>query len=181
LSAAGSSSAGLSSPSAGPVLYDQFGNEATANPYDITSQDFEASLDAADSEAADDFTIQAGLIWTIDAIDVDGEYSSRDGETPVPAGFNVRFYANDPATNLPGTPPGVERLNQSYTSLGESPGDVQITLDPPLTLAAGTWWVPSRPASTTAPRPTRASGSGTTAESRRTRARPGVIPATSGT
>jgi hypothetical protein len=126
----------------GPVLYDQFGNQATSNPYDITSQDFETSLDEGDSEAADDFTIQAGLDWTIDTIDVDGEYFSRDGVPPVPTGFNVRFYANDPATNLPGAPAsGAQRLNEAYTSLGESPGDVQVTLSPPVALAAGTWWV----------------------------------------
>ena len=60
----------------------------------------------------------------------------------MPTGFNVRFYANDPATNLPSAlAPGGERLNQPYTSLGTSPGDVQITLSPPVTLGAGTWWV----------------------------------------
>jgi PASTA domain-containing protein len=142
LSAAGRTSAGPSSPAAGPVLYDQFGNEATANPYDITSQDFETSLDAADSEAADDFVIQDGLEWTIDAIDVDGELFSRDGEPPVPAGFNLRFYADDPADHLPGVPvQGAERLNQAYTSLGTAPGDVQVTLSPPVSLGSGTWWV----------------------------------------
>lgn len=73
---------------------------------------------------------------------MDGEFFSRDSETPVPAGFNVRFYANDPATNLPAAPaPGSERLNQVYTSLGTSPGDVQLTLSPPVALGAGTWWV----------------------------------------
>ena len=35
---------------------------------------------------------------------MDGEYFSRDGETPVPTGFNVRFYASDPTTNLPSSP-----------------------------------------------------------------------------
>jgi hypothetical protein len=142
LSAAGSSSAVQSSASVGPVLYDQFGNPAAGNPYDITSQDFEPSLDAADSEAADDFVITAGLVWKVDAIDLDGEYFSRDAETPVPTGFNVRFWANDAATNLPSTQAsGSERLNQAYTSLGASPGDVQVTLSPPVMLPAGTWWV----------------------------------------
>src|SRR5262249_36777086 len=123
--------------SVGPVLYDQFGSAAAGNPYDVTSQDFETSLDAADSEAADDVSIQAGLTWTIDGIDVDGEYFARDGETPVPTGFNVRFYANDPATNLPGAlASGAERLNQSYSSLGTAPGDEQVTLSPPVTLGS---------------------------------------------
>ena len=83
----------------GPVLYDQFGSPTTANPADITSQDFEAGLDAADSEAADDFVVPPGATWTIDAIDLDGEYFSRDGEDPVPSGFHVRFWSNDAATN----------------------------------------------------------------------------------
>ena len=126
----------------GPVLYDQFGNPAAGAPYDIASQDFEPSMDAADSEAADDFVVTAGLVWTVDGIDLDGEYFSRDGEIPVPTGFNVRFWANDPATNLPSTQvAGSERLNQPYTSLGTSPGDVQVTLSPPVSLPAGTWWV----------------------------------------
>ena len=61
---------------------------------------------------------------------------------PVPTGFNVRFYANDAATNLPSTlVPNGERLNQPYTPVGSSPGDVQITLSPPVTLGAGAWWV----------------------------------------
>jgi hypothetical protein len=86
--------------------------------------------------------ITAGLIWSVDAIDLDGEYFSRDAETPVPTGFNVRFWANDPATNLPSAQAaGSERLNQAYTSLGTSPGDVQVTLSPPVTLPPGTWWV----------------------------------------
>ena len=73
---------------------------------------------------------------------MDGEYFSRDGETPVPTGFNVRVYASDPATNLPSSlASGGERLNQPYESFGTSPGDVQITLSPPVTLGAGTWWV----------------------------------------
>jgi len=60
----------------------------------------------------------------------------------VPAGFNVRFYANDPATNLPSAlAPDGERLSQAYTPVGTSPGDVQITLSPPVTVGAGTWWV----------------------------------------
>jgi hypothetical protein len=54
----------------------------------------------------------------------------------------VRFWANDPVTNLPSTQAaGSERLNQAYTSLGTAPGDVQVTLSPSVTLPAGTWWV----------------------------------------
>src|SRR5262249_8637824 len=30
---------------------------------------------------------------------------------------------------------------QAYSSLGTAPGDVQVTLSPPVTLGSGTWWV----------------------------------------
>jgi hypothetical protein len=124
----------------GPVLYDQFNSQATANPVDIASQDFEAALDGADSEAADDFVVPAGMTWSVDGIDVDGEYFSRDGTDSVPAGFHVRFWSNDASTSLPS---GLfaARLSQTYTSLGDSPGDVQVAFDSPVALSAGTWWV----------------------------------------
>jgi hypothetical protein len=123
----------------GPVLYDQLNGQSVVNPVDIASQDFEAALDGADSQAADDFVVPAGLTWSIDGIDVDGEYYSRDGTDSVPSGFHVRFWANDAATNLPA---GVfaQRLDQAYTTLGGTPGDVQVTFDP-VVLTAGTWWV----------------------------------------
>ena len=82
MSLADSSSAGPSALTVGPVLYDQLNGQTTTNPADISSQDFETSLDAADSEAADDFVVPAGLTWSIDGIDVDGEYFSRDGLDP---------------------------------------------------------------------------------------------------
>ena len=124
----------------GPVLYDQLNGQTTANPVDIASQDFEAGLDGADSEAADDFVVPEGMTWSIDGIDVDGEYFSRDGTDSVPAGFHVRFWSNDASTNFPS---GLfaARLSQAYTTLGDSPGDVQVALDGPVVLPAGTWWV----------------------------------------
>src|SRR5947208_2250426 len=75
---------GPSSPTVGPVLYDQYNNQGPALSDDITSQDFEDTLNSADAEAADDFVVPANTTWTIDAIDVDGEYQSRDAQTPVP-------------------------------------------------------------------------------------------------
>ena len=140
MSLADSSSAGPRALTVGPVLYDQLNGQATTNPADISSQDFETSLDAADSEAADDFVVPAGLTWSIDGIDVDGEYFSRDGLDPVPAGFHVRFWSNDAATNLPSAL-SAERLSQPYTAFGTALGDVQVGLDSPVVLPAGTWWV----------------------------------------
>ena len=128
MSLADSSSAGPSALTVGPVLYDQLNGQTTTNPADISSQDFETSLDAADSEAADDFVVPAGLTWSIDGIDVDGEYFSRDGLDPVPAGFHVRFWSNDAATNLPSAL-SAARLSQPYTAFGTELGDVQIALE----------------------------------------------------
>ena len=140
MSLADSSSAGPSALTVGPVLYDQLNGQTTTNPADISSQDFETSLDAADSEAADDFVVPAGMTWSIDGIDVDGEYFSRDGLDPVPAGFHVRIWSNDAATNLPSAL-SAARLSQPYTAFGTALGDVQIALGPPVVLPAGTWWV----------------------------------------
>ena len=140
MSLADSSSAGPRALTVGPVLYDQLNGQTTTNPADISSQDFETSLDAADSEAADDFVVPAGLAWSIDGIDVDGEYFSRDGLDPVPVGFHVRFWSNDAATNLPSVL-SAERLSQPYTAFGTAPGDVQVGLEAPVVLPEGTWWV----------------------------------------
>jgi len=145
MSLVGSSSAGPRALTVGPVLYDELNGQATTNPADISSQDFETSLDAADSEAADDFVVPAGLTWSIDGIDVDGEYFSRDGLDPVPVGFHVRFWSNDAATSLPSAL-SAARLSQPYTALGTALGDVQIALGSialgsPVVLPAGTWWV----------------------------------------
>ena len=140
MSLADSSSAEPRALTVGPVLYDQLNGQTTTNPADISSQDFETTLDAADSEAADDFVVPAGLTWSVDGIDVDGEYFSRDGLDPVPAGFHVRFWSNDAATNLPSVL-SAARLSQRYAPLETALGDVQIMLDSPVMLPAGTWWL----------------------------------------
>jgi hypothetical protein len=124
----------------GPILYDQLNSQATTNPVDISSQDFETALDGADSEAADDFVVPDGLNWSLDGIDVDGEYFSRDRLDPIPDSFHVRFWSNDAATNLPSTL-FAARLSQPYTPYGTNPGDVQIAFASPVVLTPGTWWV----------------------------------------
>lgn len=77
----------------GAVLYDQ-----TANGTDsyLTSNDFVApGDDLADDQVADDFTVPAGQVWTIDEVDVEGFFTG----TPPPT-VNVFIYAN--AGSLPG-------------------------------------------------------------------------------
>ncbi len=112
------------------VLYDQTDN---AGINSITSQDFEASLDAYDNQAADDFVVPTGDgSWTIAEVYVPGIY--YNGAGPAPA-VNVFFYQN--ASGLPGA--------QVYSALGlvpaDSAGTFTIALPTPAVLPAGTYWV----------------------------------------
>jgi hypothetical protein len=110
-----------------PIIYNQ-----NNNPHDfgVSSQNFEASLDAFDDAGADDFTIPAGQRWIIRAVIVSGFYSAAgaaDSET-------VSFYRN--AGGLPGT------LISTQTVVGmDSAGSFQIRLTTPVRLRAGTYWV----------------------------------------
>jgi uncharacterized repeat protein (TIGR02543 family) len=114
----------------GSVLYNQYNN---ASAGDVTSQNFEAANDAFDSEAADDFVVPAGQMWDITTVDAQGELT---GAGPV-VSFNVVFYSNNPATNLPQTVlasrPGSAFVNTS--------GDFTITLTSTVTLGSGTYWI----------------------------------------
>ena len=128
-----------SAPTVGAIIYSQMDTPATAFPYDITSQDFETNLDTSDAEAADDFVVPANGTWTVDGVGVDGEYRSSNGQNPAPLGFHVRFWSNNPTTGLPANMIA-ERLQQTYTN-GANPGDVTISVNPPVALTAGTYWV----------------------------------------
>ncbi len=110
------------------LLYDQTAG-SSGNGY--TSQDFEASFDAYDNQAADDFTADAD--WTVDQVVVVGSYSAAG-----PAlGFNVYFYSNN------GGIPGAEvysALNLAYTYDGGT-GTFTIPLTTTASLPAGDYWV----------------------------------------
>jgi len=114
------------------VLYDQTDNPGTDA---ITSQDFEASFNTYDAQAADDFVIPAADgTWTIDEVYVSGAYwNGAPGGPSLQA--NVYFYEN--ASGLPGT--------QVYSALGvpsgEAGGHFTIALSTPAVLPAGTYWV----------------------------------------
>ena len=112
-------------PPPADTLYDQYDHPGIR---DTNSQDYEASYDEWDDEAADDFVVPAGSAWSINGLDVQG-YSPQGG--PANA-VNVRFYANG-ANNLPGALV-VERLTQTFT------GDpsFSITISPAVTLSSGT-------------------------------------------
>jgi hypothetical protein len=114
---------------AGDILYDQINNPAPT-PGGVTSQDFEASSDAFDSFAADDFVVPGGETWNITGVDVAGEYSAAGPA----ASFHVFFYT-DSAT-LPGTLVAT-RLANPYSN----GANAIITLTSPVTLGPGTYWV----------------------------------------
>ncbi len=114
------------------VLYDQTDNPGANS---ITSQDFEASNDAFDNQAADDFVIPTGdVAWTIEQVEVAGAYFNGTG--PAPA-VNVYFYLD--AAGLPGA--------EVYSAIGLVPtdpgglGSFTIDLTVPAVLPAGTYWV----------------------------------------
>ena len=100
-------------------------------PGGVTSQDFEAANDPFDSFAADDFVVPVGQSWSVEGVDVAGEYSSGGPA----ASFHVFFYANA-AGDLPGTVVAT-RLANSYTG----GANAVITLTSPVSLTAGTYWV----------------------------------------
>lgn len=112
------------------VLYDQMDNATTSL---ASSQNFEASFDAYDNQAADDFIIPAGQTWNIDLVEIDGGYWNGTGPA---ASVNVWFYT--PNGTLPGTQV-YEALNVVPTGLAT--GDLAITLSTPATLTEGHYWV----------------------------------------
>ncbi len=113
------------------TLYDQISNMASLN---INSQNYEPTYDAYDNQAADDFVVPAGSSsWAIHRVEVIGDYS---GAGIAVNSMNVQFYSN--AAGLPGT------LISSQTvvpSIGLSGGNFVLDLNPPVTLASGTYWV----------------------------------------
>jgi hypothetical protein len=114
------------------VLYDQYNNQGLSN---ITSQNFEAAFDAYDGFAADDFVVPAGQTWSINLVEVDGEYSTAGGPA---TSVNVFIYSNATGS-LPGAL-NASRTNVAYTQ-GPAAGDFVVSLGSPIVLGAGTWWI----------------------------------------
>jgi subtilisin-like proprotein convertase family protein len=109
------------------VLYDQNDN-ATAS--DVTSQDFETALDAFDDEAADDFVVPPGHVWSIDSVFVDGEYTVGPA-----AAVNLTFFADDSGV------PGSTACSYPLQTPADSAGDFTFTLGTPCVLGPGTYWM----------------------------------------
>ena len=124
------------------VLWDQYANWAST---DMASQDFEAAYDAYDIYAADDFENLED--WTIETI------VSRGGW-----GYYVDLH-NATAlhwyiySDYPGKPAGFPGDGLEYWSITLDPTDPQVglgvyetedvvlTLDTPITLPSGHWWL----------------------------------------
>jgi hypothetical protein len=113
----------------GVVLYDQYNNPAN---FDVVSQDVETALDGFDSFAADDFVIPAGETWSIEGVEVDGEYNVGPAQA-----FHVFFHVA--SGSLPGVA-GCTRLGNPFTP-GPGAGDAVITLTSPCVIPPGTYWV----------------------------------------
>jgi uncharacterized repeat protein (TIGR01451 family) len=133
--AAGSAGAPAANTPAGGdvVLYSQLNNPAGNG---VPDQDFEASFDAYDSEAADDFVVTDASGWTINQVTTVGTTGTPGGAT-----VSVDFYPNaagggDP--DLPGATPTC-----TYTGIvpTDTLGSFTINLPTSCILPPGTHWV----------------------------------------
>jgi hypothetical protein len=115
-------------PVAPVVFYNQYDSASSSG---ILSQNFEAAGDASDSEAADDFVVPAGKMWSISTVDVQGvQFGSG-----APASFNVVFYSTN--ANLP----AAALASRPASGFTNASGDFTITLTSTVTLGSGTYWV----------------------------------------
>ncbi len=112
------------------VLYDQTDSSSGVA---ISSQDFETEFDTYDTQAADDFSVPAGEIWTINEIYIPGQYWNGTG----PVGcVNLYFYENV------GALPGMEVYNAPCVPWDtDDNGSLTIPLSTPAVLSTGTYWL----------------------------------------
>jgi hypothetical protein len=111
------------------VLYDQTGNPAGTA---IVSQNFESSFDQYDSAAADDFTVPAGVQWTLKEVDVLGIYFNGSGPA---SSEDVAIY-KDKHGDI-----GKALVTFANVKGTDSGGDFAITLPKTVKLKAGTYWL----------------------------------------
>lgn len=109
------------------LLYSQM----TIGTFGASSQDFETSFDAYDSQGADDFTVTGGP-WNINALRFYGSYYNGSGPA---IGINIEFYADN--AGLPGASVG----SYPVTAYSEAAGLFTVELPSTLVLADGTYWI----------------------------------------
>ncbi len=120
----------LPAPRGAPVaLYSQLDNVSGNG---VPDQNFEASFDAYDSEAADDFVVPPGTVWLVEQVRTVGTTGTPGGST-----VQVNFHTNT------GALPGAIVPGCSYTGIAptDTLGSFTINLPTACTLAAGTYWV----------------------------------------
>jgi hypothetical protein len=111
------------------VLVDQMNNQGE---HAVGSTNQMAPNDNKDTQAADDFIVDAASKgWSIDKVEVAG------GPGPVLSGVTVFIYPN--ASGLPSDTPLATRT--VLPSSGLSDGNFVMTLDPPVKLDPGTYWL----------------------------------------
>ncbi|MBK7307637.1 MAG: hypothetical protein IPI88_11800 [Chitinophagaceae bacterium] len=109
------------------TLYTQTGAQANGSP----SQVFEPANAAFTSQAADDFIVPSGGLWTISQITANGI------GTGAPTSVNVFFYSNS-GTNLPGAVISSQLNITTFTRVG---GNYTVTLPTPVALGGGRYWM----------------------------------------
>ena len=128
----GPGGAATSNPPANPrvVLYDQYDNPGQTG---TSSQVFGPNVDYLDDQAADDFVVPDGQVWTVDLVEVDGSYDDFGGPAD---SVNVFFYLDD--FSLPAEPV-VTQTDLLYTP-GPTKGSFVVPIEP-VTLPAGAYWL----------------------------------------
>lgn len=116
------------------VLYSQLDAPAGNG---VPDQDFEASFDAYDSFAADDFVVTDPSGWTINSIGTVGTTGTPGGAT-----VSVRFYANSVGGGDPDLP-NLADVRCTYTGLVpvDTLGSFAINLPTSCILPPGAFWV----------------------------------------
>lgn len=100
-----------------------------------------------DAQTADDFTVPAGEIWSIESINFNGGFF---GGTPVPFDMNILIYADagGQPTGGPGDPSGTALFFENFahadtneTSTGNQHFNYDVTLSTPFEVGPGTYWI----------------------------------------
>ncbi len=108
------------------LLFDQTGNPGSNGAPSQFFPDFSAA-----GEAADDFVVPAGEVWTIDTVFIVGTFTT----TGLYIDLDVNFFADD-GFGLPGA------LADSRLGLTAGTGPVfTVPLSPPVVLTEGTYWL----------------------------------------
>ncbi len=110
------------------VLYDQDDNSTDSG---INSQNFEVDFDVYDNQGADDFTVPAGVKWSVTQVAVTGFYNTVGGA----ASQHVTFYKNK--ANLP------QNVVADFPAVvgADTSGSFLITLPSKVNLKPGKYWV----------------------------------------